>query len=255
MLIKGEGLMLNLKRKFHFGIILGALLIIIAFVGESNALSSDDFNSSTLNESLWTKVNPLNDATFALIGNGIDNELLSITAPVGVSHNVWIDGNFVPRIMQVTDNMDFNIEVKFQSRLNQRYQMQGIIIEQDNSNFLRFEFSSEGLNTHLFAVNFTGGAPITVVDTIISPSPSAVPIYMRVKREGNQWTLSYSTNGNNWIVGASFSKVMNVTSVGPFAGNVNYSADPAPAFTVLIDYFHKTFSPSIHDTTPPNITL
>ena len=255
MLINGEGLMLDLNRKFHFGIMLGTLLIIIALVGESNALSSDDFNSPTLNESLWTNVNPLNDATFSLIGNGTDNELVSITVPAGISHNVWIDGNFAPRIMQATGNKDFNIEVRFQSQLSQKYQMQGIIIEQDNGNFLRFDFYSDGLNTHLFAANFTGGYPLAVVDTIISPSPSAVPIYMRVKREGNQWTFTYSTNGNNWIVGASFSKVMNVTSIGPFAGNVNYSVDPAPAFTGLIDYFFNNFSPSIPDTTPPTITL
>ncbi len=218
-----------------FRIAIGTMLTIMVLGGGANALSSDYFNSSTLNESLWTKVNPLNDSTFTLIGNGsTDNELLSIMVPSGVSHDVWV-GNFAPRIMQTTDNIDFNIEVKFLSQPGQKYQMQGIIIEEDNSNFLRFDFYSDSLNSHLFAANFTGGFPIVVVDTIIGPSPTAVPIYMRVKREGNNWTFTYSTDGNNWIAGASFSKVMNVTSVGPFAGNV--IVDPAPAFTGLIDYF------------------
>ena len=218
-------------------------LIIIALGGGANALYSDDFNSSTINGSLWIKINPLNDANFTMIGSGTDNALLSITVPAGVSHNVWADGNFAPRIMQATGNTDLNIEVKFQSQLSQKYQMQGVIVEQDNSNFLRFDFYSDGLNTHIFASNFTDRYPIVVVDSIISPSPSAVPIYMRVNRVGNQWALTYSTDGNNWIVGANFSKVMNVTSAGPFVGNVNDTVDPAPAFTGLIDYFYNTFSP------------
>ncbi|HEX7628175.1 MAG TPA: immunoglobulin domain-containing protein, partial [Candidatus Methanoperedens sp.] len=228
-------------------------LIIIALGGGANALYSDDFNSSTINGSLWIKINPLNDANFTMIGSGTDNALLSITVPAGVSHNVWADGNFAPRIMQATGNTDLNIEVKFQSQLSQKYQVQGIIIEQDNSNFLRFDFFSDGIDTHLFAAQFTAGSPVTVVDTIISPSPSAVPIYMRVKREGNQWTFSYSTNGKDWIVGTSFTRILNVTSVGPFVGNVNDSVNPAPAFTGLIDYFISY--PLVPDKTPPTIAL
>ncbi|CAG1005754.1 partial Endoglucanase C, partial [Methanosarcinales archaeon] len=215
------------------------------------AIVSDDFNSGALNESLWKKIDPLNDSTFTMAGIGTSDALLSITVPAGTAHDVWIDGNYAPRIMQAASNTNFEIETKFQSQVSLKYQMQGIIIEQDQNNFMRFEFHNNGSNTNIFAAiftpNLTTGKLNYNVDTLskINTGPSKNPIYLRIKRAGNQWTMNYSYNGIDWINGANFDYIINVTSVGPFAGNKGYSGTPAPAFTILIDYFFNMSSPIV----------
>ena len=224
-------------------------ILCIFITGTAFAITSDDFNSGALNESLWKKIDPLNDSTFTMAGMGTSDALLSITVPAGISHDVWINGNYAPRIMQAANNSDFEIETKFQSQVSQKYQMQGVIIEQDPGNFMRLEVHNDGLNTNIFAATFTPNSvtgklnPVIKTFSSINIGASKVPIYLRVKRVGDQWTLNYSNNGIGWTAAASFSYVLNVTSVGPFAGNVGYLTTPAPAFTCLVDYFITTSSP------------
>ncbi len=244
-----------IMRKIILCSVISVWLLIFFSAGTAVAITSDDFNSLTLNESLWEKVDILNDSTFIIMGKDTPDALLSISVPAGRPHDVWTGGNNAPRIMQNLSDTDFEIEVKFQSLVSQQYQMQGIIIEQDDGNFLRFDFYSDGLNIHIFAANFTAASPIVVVDTIISPSPGAVPMYMSVKRVEDRWTLNYSYNGINWINAANFNYVLTVTSAGSFAGN----AGSSPSFTCLIDYFFNSSSrivpEDVVETTPPAIDL
>jgi len=207
----------------------------------SNSISSDDFNAPTLNTSLWTVVNPLNDATFTIGGSGTSGALLKISVPSGIEHQPWF-GNMAPRIMQPAISKDFEIEVKFQSQLTSKYQLQGIIIQQDSDNYLRFEFHDDGQNNSIFTATFANGVPVFTKNIPISGSPSAVPLYMRVKRTGNQWEQSYSSDGVNWTTTVIFEHSLSVTSVGPFAGN---AGTPSPAFTGMIDYFFNTARPIV----------
>ncbi|RJQ14299.1 MAG: hypothetical protein C4560_12655, partial [Nitrospiraceae bacterium] len=72
--------------------------------------ASDDFNSGVLDEDLWSFVNPRGDASVTMTGSQA-----AISVPAGVSHDVWYGGNYAPRIMQAVSNVDFEIEVKFDS--------------------------------------------------------------------------------------------------------------------------------------------
>ena len=101
---------------------------------------------------------PKNDANFAIVGYGTKNALLSITVPSEHgTHDIWAGKNDAPKIMQNASNKDFEIEVKFQSRMNSKYQMQGVIIQQDINKFIRFDFESDGSNTKIFAATFNNG--------------------------------------------------------------------------------------------------
>jgi hypothetical protein len=60
------------------------------------------------------------------------------------------------------------------------------------------------------------------------------PLWLRVKREGNVWTQSYSYNGTTWKVGAVFHHALTVSKVGIFAGNAG--ATP-PEHIGIADYF------------------
>jgi len=94
-------------------------------------------------------------------------------------------------------------------------------------------------------INNTG---VVKVNKSIAPG---LPLYLRVKREGDQWTESYSYNGTTWTTAGSFTQAMTVSRVGALAGN---SGSPAPAFTALVDYFQVTGASSGGDTTAPVIS-
>jgi hypothetical protein len=129
--------------------------------------------------------------------------------------------------------------VKFESLLEARYQMQGILVEQDAGNFLRFDFYGNNSNTQIFAAKFVDGSPTALVNTSIGTA-GINPLYMRVTRIGDQWTLMYSLDGENWTVAVEgYSHALVVTGVGVFVGN----AGSNPAYTGVIDFFFNTGNP------------
>jgi len=201
---------------------------------DPSGLVSDDFNDSILNTSLWTLVDPVGDATLSMTGTQ-----LAISVPGGSSHDVWTSGNFAPRIMQTINDTDFSIEVKFDSVPSAAFQLQGLLVEADSDTFLRFDFYSSGAGLNVFAASFTDGSPSIQANQSIS---SGTALYMRVERQGDQWTQSYSYDGTNWFSAASFSFTLPVSSVGVFVGNAGGNA---PAYTGVVDYFHNTTVPAL----------
>ena len=206
----------------------------------SSSLVSDDFRGPVLNTSLWSFVNPVGDGAVSLTGTGTQNARLSISVPAGISHDLWVGSNNSPRLLQSFNNSDFEVETRFEAPMSAQYQMQGIVAQQDNNTFVRFDFVRDASNTRFFCASFSAGTPTVRKDTIIAPGN---PLYLRVKRQGNAWTGSFSYNGTVWITAASFSYALTVNTVGPFAGNHGVPASASPAWTALIDYFFNTGSP------------
>jgi len=192
---------------------------------------SDDFNGCVLDSSLWTFVNPLSDSTLAMTGGHAE-----ISVPAGTTHDLWTSGRNAPRIMQFTENSDFEFIVKFDSTMSAKNQAQGVLVEGDAQNYLRYNFLHDGSNYKLQAFTFTGGSPTSRVDTSITIS---APMYLKVKRLGDVWNLFHSADGTNWGFAAGFSYSLAVSSVGVYAGNSNAN----PAHTAKVDYFFNTKSP------------
>ena len=209
---------------------------------------SDDFHSGTLNTSLWTLVNPLGDG----VCDGGTNAVF--TLPGGAAHDVWVGGNNSIRIMQSITNVDFEVETKFETAPTSQFQLEGNIVEEDASNYIRFEVHHDGTSPRLFVASFVGGTP-----TIQHNAPIATagpPFWIRVKRLGNDWTFSSSTNGTSFTTAVTFNVPYTITKIGPYAGN---TGSPPPANTVNVDYFFNTASPIVPedgggDVTPPQIT-
>ena len=208
---------------------------------DATTFTSDDFNSFNLNTVLWQFIDPVGNATLTMTGTHTQDAWVSISVPAGTSHNVWEEGNQAPRIMQLANDTDFEIEVKFESGVSQRFQMQGVLVEEDSDDFLRFDFHGDGTNTRIFAASFTGGTPLERVNSVITDTHVA-PLYMRVKREGDQWGQYYSYDGLGWTSSVSFTHPLTVTEVGAFVGNDGGSS---PAHTGYIDYFFNTASPIV----------
>jgi hypothetical protein len=203
---------------------------------------SDDFSASSLNQSLWSFVNPLNDATLSF--NGFQAVL---NIPGGSSHDPWVTNTAV-RLMQKVPNGDFEVEAKFDSILQYPLftsgsQAQGIIVEQDSSNFLRFDVDCRGQAPQLFSATLANGTPTVRLNN--APIPGSPPHWLRVKRSGNTWTMSWSRDGVTFTTAVTFDFSLNVARAGPWAGNAGAIGAAAPAFTAQIDYFFNRQSPIV----------
>ena len=112
---------------------------------DPSGIVSDNFNSNSLNTNLWTFTNPFGLADLSMTGTQA-----VISLPQGLSHDPWTS-NDAARIMQPCNDADFEVEVKFESEVLERYQMQGIMVWQDSGNYLRFDVYSTGSSVQAFA--------------------------------------------------------------------------------------------------------
>jgi regulation of enolase protein 1 (concanavalin A-like superfamily)/LmbE family N-acetylglucosaminyl deacetylase len=205
-------------------------------------LTSDEFDASSLNTDLWTFFNPLNDATATADGSHV-----TISVPAGVAHDVWTTSDAVPRLLQAAPDSNFEVEAKFDSQVAVRYQQQGIIVEQDAQNLLRFEIHSEGTETKLFVAAITGDTASVKYNAAV---PDGATSFLQVKRVNSTWTVRYSVDGETWPVSLRFDQPFVARAIGPFAGNAGNSP---PAFSANVDYF-RVVPPPPPDLTPPALT-
>ena len=196
---------------------------------------SDDFRTGSLNEQTWTIVDPRGDSTVSFAGAETADAQMLLSVPEGTKHDPW-GTNTALRVMQPAANEDFELEVKFESEPTQKYQGQGLIVEQDAANYIRFDVYSDGNSLNAFSARIQNGKPATRLSQQIPSSPVT---YLRLGRTGNDWTLSYSEDGDSWVSLATYSQSLTVSSVGVFASNYN----PNPAYTAVVDYFFETSAP------------
>lgn len=202
--------------------------------GSTVEIASDHFNSAMLDAVIWSFVNPLGDATYALTGSQ-----LAISVPEGTSHDITEEGNFAPVMFQnVYNPQDFEIVVKFDGNMRERFQMQGIQIVEDSLNFLRLEFYNNGPATNRLVWSFVNGRVDSIANETILPP--ATLVYMKIRRVADTWTQHWSVDGENYSFGSMFTRSMVVSRIGVYGSNAGHPAPSAPAFTGLIDYFEAS---------------
>jgi Chitobiase/beta-hexosaminidase C-terminal domain/Beta xylosidase C-terminal Concanavalin A-like domain/FG-GAP-like repeat len=205
--------------------------------GGAGGIVSDNFDESTLNTSLWTKENPLGDGIVTMIGTAA-----TLNVPQGTIHTLTTNGDNTLRIMQPVGNSNFSVDVRFQSVPEIGNQDEGILVEQDSGDFLHFDVFFNGtVGPQLFAAGVSGGNATTFVNTAIS-LPRA-PLVLRLARNGNVWTGSWSTDGVTFSAAPNFTFDLNVARVGPFAGTSANTAFNSPSFTAIVDYFFASSDP------------
>lgn len=210
----------------------------------TSGFESDDFNTGNALSSVWTTIDPLGDATFEVVGGGTADAQLQISVPGGVAHDAFGE-NEAPRVLQTIQDTDFEFEAKFDTSPMLEFQVQGILIEQDPLNWLRFDFVGTDQGLRIFAgITIDGSTSSEVFEMI----PSGQPQYMRITRSGNTWTQAYSFDGVNYTTSVVFDHTLITTAAGVFAGN---AGSGAPAFTANIDYMFDTSNPIVpEDGTP-----
>lgn len=217
-------------------------------------VASDDFNSFNLDPGLWSIGDPRGDCTFDLVGTNTADARLRIDMPGGSPHSIWTYGIKSPHVMQAANDTDMELEVRFLSAVTEAYHEQGLLIQEDDDTFMRFDLYSDGADTWLYAATFDGGVVSQKTNQVVSPQPP----FLRVDRTGDNWTFSHSTDGSIWTTGVQFTHTLVVTRVGLFAGNEKQGDDPP--FTCEIDYFFNNGErivpedgATVQDTLAPNL--
>ncbi len=194
------------------------------------SITSDDFSAAVL-DALWSQQGP-NGSIAVTAANG--EGYLEIAVPQG-NYNAW-HRNDSTRLLQAAPDEDFSISARFLSTPTHRYQIQGLLVEQDAGNWIRFDIYHDGDQQHVFAGVTVDGESSRKIDTII---PDGNASHLRVDRAGDLWRLAYSADGETWITADSFTHDLVVTAVGPFAAVTG----SAPGYTAQVDYVFNTTAP------------
>ncbi|WP_380165804.1 hypothetical protein [Jannaschia sp. R86511] len=199
-------------------------------------LTSDDFSAGLLDEDLWTVVDPVGDGQVSVVGGGTDDVRLALSVPAGVSHDAF-NANRSLRVVQDVADGDFEVAARFTSSPDQQYQQQGLLVEQDASNWMRFDIHSTGTGWRLYAGRTVNGKTTKLLQKGV---PMAPEVTLRLGRSGDVWDLDYSLDdGLTWVGGGEVTHALDVSAVGPFAGNSGLR----PAFTAEVDWFFDTTAP------------
>ena len=102
------------------------------------------------------------------------------------------EGNEALRVMQPAPNADFEVEAAFNTEPTGDSNDQGIIVEQDAENYLRFDVYHNGAAVKAFMGRVIDGEKGTLANKTI---PTGDGKRIRVIRQGNQWTMQYYSRG------------------------------------------------------------
>ncbi|WP_163544381.1 DUF1349 domain-containing protein [Occultella kanbiaonis] len=214
---------------------------------------SDDFSSAAL-DPMWQVVDPIGGAQVAVTGAGTQDARLAISLPAGQTRGAW-DSNGSTRILQSVADEDFSVILNFDSLPTQRFQDQGLLVQESASRWLRFSVYSDGGSTIAYMASTSNSDSVKVLSKKITVAGEA---YLQVSRSGDIWTFRTSSNGTNWTTIGSSTQQLSVTAVGPYAG----VEGPNPAFTALVDFAFNADSPiapedggAPADSTPPSVSV
>lgn len=208
-----------------------------ASAGGTAGIVSDDFCHGTLNTSIWTFTDPQagsSPTALQFTRNMLEDAWLEFDVPGGVEHQMFNTIN-AAYISQPANDVDFAVEVKMESGLSQQFQEQGIIVIGSGGQFLRFEIFSNGFTNSMYATGYPGGASARIITLPIANGTA--PLWMRLQREGNLWTQSFSANGVNFNISQTYTYAITVTEIGLYGGNA--PSGLSPAHRARFDYFEN----------------
>ncbi|MEM9011053.1 MAG: cadherin-like domain-containing protein, partial [Pseudomonadota bacterium] len=194
-------------------------------------ITSDDFSTNSL-DPIWTIEGP-SGISGAVTGDPTDG-FLELVTPDG-SYDVWNTNNGA-RAMQAVPDEDFTVEVKFLTTPTERFQIQGLLVEGDAQNWLRFDTYTDGNKLYAFAASTVNGTSSMELRVTI---PEGTAEYLQLTRSGDLWTFAYSQDGVSWTSAGSFNHAIAATAAGVFAGNVGN----ATGYTARVDYFESSTDP------------
>ncbi|ETK33557.1 ThuA domain-containing protein [Microbispora sp. ATCC PTA-5024] len=216
---------------------------------------NDEFNGTALDSCRWNAVvRP--DATAARMTGG-NLELDTTTGDIYTTTNTG-PKNF---ILQTAPSGDWTLETKVDaSALNEQYQQGGLMVYAGDDDYVKFDFLTT--NAAGSAVARTIELRSEVGGTVQNPQPQVNNLttgvwWLRLKKAGDSFTGSYSSNGTTWTDLATNgttavvknSVVANASKIGVYTIGTSQGASK----TVKFDYF-KLLKAGSEDKTAPVTT-
>lgn len=178
----------------------------------------------------WNFVAPRGDSTYNIAGGN-----LTINVPQGdLDHDPFTQlyaPRYVTDLSKFDDPNNWTVETKILSGVSQRFQIQGIILENDPLNFVRCEVFSDGSGTVGYLQTTINGSPNGLT---YQPFPNGIaPIFITVKNENGMIKLSVSDG----VISRDNSLFFNppINFIGVHAGNAVGAG--SPAHTAVFEYF------------------
>lgn len=211
---------------------------------------SDEFNSGgPTADAKWTFSTPGASGTYNV--NSTTSGKLRITADA-TNHDCWVPSLQVNCLMllETPPTGDFQAEVKIDTTPT-NLQAPGITAYKDANNYIRFEYEYASGSLHYYAHKVIAGVGTA---SLLDCAAGSAPVYLRVLRSTDTWTLAYSTDGNSFTTCGSFSQALDL-SVGTAGVGPSYNGGTgAAAFAGDIDYFRLTLPNSgVFKTTTANL--
>lgn len=197
--------------------------------GGADAFTSDDF-SGPLDTARWTVLDPAGDGQVGTTGTNV-----ALYVPTNTTHDMWTGQKTGLQLLQAAQNTDFEVETKFETRLELTRQTIGMLVKQDAATFLRFDLTTEGSQARIFAATVAGGSVEVRLNQVV---PATDAVYLRIRREGTNWTLRHSGDGSSWTTDATFAYATTVHQVGPYVAN-----SLGPAAVASVDYVSNLAAP------------
>ncbi|MEO8168460.1 MAG: glycosyl hydrolase family 18 protein, partial [bacterium] len=197
--------------------------------------TSDDFSNTARFTTLWKKSHP---QLTSLIGGGTSDALLRLNLDA-TPHEMGGNDYSAVRVLQDITDGNFEVVAKFQTLPSATYQWEGILVKEHASSFLRFDIIKDNGGLKFYAGKASATNEQKILTAVNIPGLS---VWVKVKREADVWTASYSTDGSIFIQTGQFVQAMAVDSIGVYAGNQT-GGSGVPAFDCKVDYFFNVNSP------------
>ena len=193
--------------------------------------------SSSFLGPLWQPVAPAGGS--AAISGGH----LFLGVPGGSNHDTMLPTNQAVRAEQPIGNNNFDVSIKIDSVLvaTEANTSQGIMALSDSENFITFALTTDGsrIGLNLSAHVVTDGVATSTLVGDTEFSPYQNPMYLRLRRTGNNYQAFYSTDGVNWTLASGFNDTKVPASVGLFASNYNRIPADAVPVVMSVNWFNS----------------
>jgi fibronectin type 3 domain-containing protein len=191
---------------------------------------SELFAASTL-DCAWTWIQGATGATYSLTNSPGTLQISTVLGNASVCYATGLNCSRITRAISPSTGMTYETKINGNA-ISGTAQAYGILLSQDNSNWIRFESWANGAPALFKAYKTVGGVTSAAIDS--SVSASTLPLYIRVVQSGSNFTMQNSTDSQTWNTVGAFTQAGITPS--QFALAVNTGGATSPATTAYFDY-------------------
>jgi regulation of enolase protein 1 (concanavalin A-like superfamily) len=191
---------------------------------------SDEFKGSL--HSGWSWIDPGGNSTYDLTAQGLR---ISDSTNNDDLYPSYTNAN-APRLLQPISG-NFTVDTLVEFNPIYFYQGAGILIWQDDSNFLRFERAFWGNRSGIFFAKRVNGGGLPDISPLVEHPTTASVVELRLQKNGDHFTSSWREPGKNWQIDGETDFHFDYMMVGLDLVAVAAAPGATPPTTAYYSYF------------------